>query len=223
MEAIAREGQRLFSARLQLLSLWQEIAEHFYPERADFTTVRTLGAEFANHLSTSQPVIMRRELGDTFGAMLRPSEDKWFSITTNNYDTLDIESKRWLEWATNVQRRAMYDPKAMFVKATKEGDHFFATFGQAVISREIDYGNNTLLYRNWHIRDVAWDENDRGEIDTIFRKWKPMVREAARLFGKENLSKETQILVDKEPHTRILMYHAILPTQSYEFFGLAVS
>ena len=219
MKSLADEGQRLFSSRLSLLSLWQEIADHFYPERADFTTTRTLGEEFANHLASSQPVRMRNELGDTFGAMLRPSEEKWFNIVTSNYEDLDIEAKRWLEWATNVQYRAMYDPKAMFVKATKEGDQFFAAFGQAVISRELDFKNNTLLYRNWHIRDVAWEENDRGEIDTVFRKWKPMVREVARIFGADKLSQDAKQLLDKAPHERITLMHAVIPATSYTFFG----
>ena len=54
MDARAREvaeiGDRLFSARLPVLTLWQEIALNFYPERADFTASRALGEEFAAHL-----------------------------------------------------------------------------------------------------------------------------------------------------------------------------
>lgn len=215
-KAIVAEGRRLFSSRLNLLSLWQEIAEHFYPEKADFTTVRVLGSEFADHLSTSNPVIMRMELGNTLAAMLRP-EIGWFSISTDNYKDLDMEAKRWLEWATGVQRRAMYDRKALFVKATKEGDHDFVTFGQCVISREVDLNTNTLLFRCWHLRDVAWDENDRGEIDTIFRQWKPKARELARIFGEENISSEVKSHLTKAPETEIPCMHAVLSKNHYEY------
>ena len=45
-DEIIRHSGELFNKRIQLLSLWQEIAENFYPERADFTVNRTLGEDF---------------------------------------------------------------------------------------------------------------------------------------------------------------------------------
>ena len=56
--SIERKVNDLFS-RGSLLSLWQNIADNFYPERAEFTLSRTLGEEFADHLSTSYPVLAR--------------------------------------------------------------------------------------------------------------------------------------------------------------------
>jgi hypothetical protein len=35
---LALQGDKLFSKRQPLLSLWQTMAENFYPIRADFTT-----------------------------------------------------------------------------------------------------------------------------------------------------------------------------------------
>ena len=46
---LIKQGDALFQKRLPLMSLWQEISENFYPERADFTAVRTLGEDFAAH------------------------------------------------------------------------------------------------------------------------------------------------------------------------------
>ena len=63
-----------------LLILWQEIAEQFYPERADFTYQRTAGETFASDLDTSYPVLARRDLANAFGSMLRPPAKQWFHI-----------------------------------------------------------------------------------------------------------------------------------------------
>src|SRR5689334_12971496 len=103
-----------------MMLTWQEIALNFYPERADFTYRRSIGDEFAGNLSTSYPILARRDLGNALGTMLRPTAKTWFHAGTAHDDPLDIESRRWLEWAESVQRRAMYDPVTQFVRATKE-------------------------------------------------------------------------------------------------------
>ena len=109
VETIKGQGDQLFGKRGNLLTLWQDIAENFYPERADFTTVRNVGDELARNLMTSYPVIARRDLGNAFSAMLRPSAKDWFKISTNRPDKEDTLAKQWLEWVTKLMKRAMYD------------------------------------------------------------------------------------------------------------------
>jgi hypothetical protein len=65
---------------------------------------------------------------------------------------------------------------ALFTRATKEGDHDFAAFGQTCISVELNKLANGLLYRCWHLRDLAWMENEEGKIGFVARKWKPTNR-----------------------------------------------
>ncbi len=85
-------------------------------------------------------------------------------------DQEDNDAKRWLERATAIQRRAVYDRRANFVRATKEGDHSFVTFGQTPITVELTPDRDSLLYRNWHLRDVVWSENAQGKIDHVQRR-----------------------------------------------------
>jgi hypothetical protein len=40
---LSQQGDKLFSKRQPLMSLWQTMAENFYPYRADFTTSAPLG------------------------------------------------------------------------------------------------------------------------------------------------------------------------------------
>ena len=46
IEFLKKQGDELFNKRLNLLNLWQTIADNFYPERADFTTIRSLGDQY---------------------------------------------------------------------------------------------------------------------------------------------------------------------------------
>lgn len=207
--------------RGSLLSLWQNIADNFYPERADFTLSRSLGEEFADHLSTSYPVLARRELGDSIGGMLRPSGQDWFAIKVNRDDNLvDNEGRRFLEAASKAQKRAMYDRLAQFTKATKQGDHDYATFGQCVLSVEVNFNTNTLLYRNWHLRDVVWCENENGEIDLVARKWKCKAADAVRYFKGRVHPEITKLATannGKQAYEMCEFLHVVLRAEAYEY------
>jgi len=208
-KALFGVGENLFSKRSFLVNLWQLIAENFYPERADFSGRRSIGADFASDLTTSYPLLVRRDLANSLSSMLRPTEKPWFHITTQYEDRLDNSGKQWLEQAAKTQRRAMYDRSAQFNRATKEGDHDFATFGQCVISLELNKDRDGLLYRAWHLRDVAWQENIDGAIGSVYRKWKPTTRELVTLFGG-NVHQDVTTRVAKEPFAEVDCRHIVV-------------
>lgn len=205
----------LFKKRSNLLLMWQEIAENFYPERADFTLARHLGTDFASNLTTSYPLLCRRDLGDQFSTMLRPQGKEWYHTIVRDLRRSDNEALRYLQYTDNVMRRAMYDPDAMFIRGTKEGDHDFATFGQTVVSVQLNRFGDTLLYRCWHLRDVAWQENQDGKICFVARKWKCALRDLITLFpGK--VSQKVVRRADKKPYDELEVLHIVCEAEMYD-------
>lgn len=217
-KALQEESERLFSQRGTLTSLWQHIAENFYPERADFTVTRSLGDDFAENLTTSYPVMVRRDLGNSFSTMMRPTQIDWFKMRAAREEWEDQAAKEWLEYAGGVQRRAMYDRKSQFVRASKESDHDVATFGQSVKTVELNGARDGLLYRCWHLRDVVWSENSEGIIDTAFRKWKPTVRDLCAIFGDKCHQKVKDKLIggQKDPYAKVPVLHIVKPASECE-------
>ncbi|MHB0965508.1 MAG: portal protein [Bellilinea sp.] len=211
-------ADNVFSKRASLLSLWQEQAENFYPERADFTFKRYLGDDFAANLMTSYPVLVSRDLGDQISTMLRNTAKPWFNMTTNDARKDNDDSKRWLEWATGLQRRAMYDPNSMFNRATKECDRDFSTFGQGVIQVRMNRKADGLLYKCHHLRDVAWMENEDGKICAIFRRWKPQARIVKQLFDKKGGSVHPSLtkMADKEPFAEVDCLHIMIEADMFD-------
>lgn len=176
-----------FEKRYPILSLWQEIADNFYPQRADFTTIRPLGTDFASHLTTSYPLLMHRSLSDMISGMLRPRSEIWGEMSIQNEDALDAEGKRWLERNTKAMHRAMYDPTAGFVRATKEGDADFVAFGQTVIQNRLNNNLDGMLFKCHHLRDTVWFENSAGVIDIVGRKIVQSAADYAKYFPIEKL------------------------------------
>lgn len=218
-ERVYKEGKALFENRSSLMTLWQEIAENFYPERATFTAMRVPGEDFASHLETSYPILARRDLGNQIGGMLRPTNKEWFEMALRHEASVDLSGKSWLEWATKIQKKAMYDPRAMFTRATKEADHDWACFGQPVISVQMNMRENSLLYRNWHLKDVAWQEDDIGRIGTVYRRWKANALTINRFFP-ETVHRKVKEQLDtsvsgRDPYKEWDIYHCEVPAETY--------
>jgi len=128
---VLKIGDNLFGKKSGVDNLWQEIALNFYPERADFTTKRNNGEEFSDHLFSSYPAMARRELGNVLSSYLYSRSQKRFSIHVID-DELDKQDneRKYLEYLTDIQWRAMYDAPAQWSRAGKESAHDFATFGK---------------------------------------------------------------------------------------------
>lgn len=216
---LVQQGDQLFGNRSSWILLLQDIAENFYVERADFTVKREIGDDYAGNLTSSYPLLVRRELGDSISSMLRPRGQEWFQISIDRDQNIDSSGQQWLEWATGVQKRAMYDRLSQFVRATKEGDHDFAAFGQCAISIEVDWSTTSLLYRCWHLRDVAWCEKYNGTIGDIHRNWNPEIRTLAALFGADKLHTNVKKHLDKEPYRTVKCRHVVIPKESYQGDG----
>lgn len=208
-------GDQLFSKRARLLTLWQEIALNFYPQRADFTWSRTLGEDFCSHLTSSYPLIVHRELSDAISAMLRPQGQQWVTLTIEEDEHLDNAGRKWLERSSKIQLRAMYDRHSHFVRATKEADPDFAAFGQCVISRITNWEKTALLYRTWHLRDVVWAEGADCELCEIHRNWEPDARTLCQMFGKTVHAKVKNVL-DRDPFRTFKCRHVVMRKEDYQ-------
>ena len=200
----------MFNKHSVMLSLWQTLAEHFYPERADFTNVRNIGTELSDNLVDSYPILVRRDLGNSFAAMLRQGE--WFEGTVQ--DDTNHAGRMWLQFISRKLHRLMNIRSANFTRATKEGDHDYATFGQCVISVEKNKTANGLLYRNWHLRDVAWADECDGQIGPTVRRWNARYYDVYKTF-KERSAPEVIENYRKHPFKENPIYHMVLPAELY--------
>ncbi|MCC6172065.1 MAG: hypothetical protein IT481_08555 [Gammaproteobacteria bacterium] len=214
---LVEQGAQLFGKRAQVMSLWQEIALNFYPERADFTTSLPSDGDYAAHLMTGMPPLCRRDLANTLSAMLRPRDKPWFRARTHS-DTVneDAGAKAFLDKISERMRKLMYAKRSQFVRATKQGDNDFASFGQAVISLDPLRDMSGLLYRSWHLRDVAWCENAELQIEAVHRNWCLGARALRELF-KGKVAANVAAAAEKAPYTDVKCRHIVLPADHYDY------
>jgi hypothetical protein len=214
IQTVIENGNDLFTKKVTLLSHWQDLADFFYYERADFTTSMSLGTDFASHSMVSDGALCRREMGNLYRAMLRPSD--FFEIKSLD-DKLnkDGEARDWLEYATKLQRAVMYRKDSGFTRALDAGDHDHVTFGQCVVEVNAGRDRRSVYYRNWHLRDCAWSESYSGQVEDFHRNCDSSIRMLTQLFGDkvpETLRKDGE----KDPFKTVKARHVVVPVGNYD-------
>lgn len=214
VQAIVDNGNRLFSEKLPLLTHWQELAEHFYYDRADFTGTLNIGSDYAAGSFSSRAAIYRRDMANLYRTMLRPPD--FFEVKSlDDARNKVADARAWLEYATKMQRAVMYRNGGGFLRETEAGDHDHLTFGQAVIEVAPTTDRRNVFYRNWHLRDVAWSEDYAGAVSDVHRNCKPTITQLMQLFpGKvpEALTRDAE----KDPYKKIAARHVAVPAASYD-------
>ena len=214
VDELIKRSNALYSAQQPMQSLWQVMAEHFYPERADFTRMVNIGEEFGSRLMDSYPVIVRRDLADSFAAMLRDGDD-WFKVdvVSDGLSKLPYDARAWLQRATYGLRRLINQRRSGFMRATKEGDHDFATFGQCVISVEPTQDRRGIMFRCWHLRDMAWADGYDGMIAQTHRKWMPYAYELIDIF--KDVHQSVRDMAKDKPMEEVKVRHIVMPSKMY--------
>jgi hypothetical protein len=217
-QLVCQQALDAFGKRGSLMSFFQDIAEHFYPERAEFTTEHTLGDDFASRLYASEPSLFRREFGNYLDAALRPWGRDWFKIVPRDPRLRRILSvQQYLDMRTEMTRQLLKDRRSNFANAARSGDHDWATFGNAVTSVEGRSDGLGLRFRTWHLKDCAWRENYDGEVDTFYRRIKVTVRNLCAQGKSKQWDIPAKITekLSKHPDEKVEIYHILVPSIEY--------
>lgn len=209
---------RLFEAKEGIDSLFQEIAEYFYCERANFTTEIVYGEEFASHLTDFYPTLVRRELGDQIGSMVRPSDREWFKATTSNKEvSRNVAARDFLEYMTAVNWSILYSRDCGFRRAAHEGEHDFATFGMNWTQVSYNKSRDNLLFRTHHPKNCAGQEGPDGLVNHVHRKCDMTARSMAHWFGEAKLPQGAKdALAQKDVTAKFKVRHIVIPLDVYE-------
>jgi hypothetical protein len=211
---LCRISDGLFSAKQRWDSLCQELAENYYPARADFTTELNLGDDFALDIMDSYPVQARAQLSDAIEAMLRQGE--WFKVSTGDDDRDKRPGNaRALGRLTMLLRNMLADPRTRWMQSMKEADPDYITFGQAVTSWHPSRDRTFGFQEAHHPRDCAFLLGPEHQTDTMYRKVKKTCREIMQLLDSGKWTGTPHPDIKKsakdEPDRLIELRHCLMP------------
>ncbi len=203
---------RLKTGRQNWETHWQEVADYMQPRKADVTRTRSKGDKRTELVFDSSPIQAVELLAASLHGMLTNPSTPWFSLRYKDEGLdSDDEAKLWLEGVTETMYTAFN--RSNFQQEIFELYHDLITFGTAAMFIEEDQ-NDLLKFSTRHINEIYITENDKGRIDTVYRRFKITLRAAAQQFGG-SLSEEAKKKVDKDPFDEIDILHAVYPRQDF--------
>ena len=123
------------------------------------------------------------------------------------------EAKEWLQDATDKMYLAF--ARSNFQQEVFEAYHDLICFGTSALMIEEDQ-DDILRFSARHIKEIYIQENQKGFVDTIYRRFKmAAIAAAAEKFGLENLSKESQTNFQKDPFKELEFVHVVRPRNIY--------
>ena len=191
---------------------WQEVADYMQPRKADVTKQRARGDKRMEQVFDSSPIQAVELLAASLHGMLTNPSTPWFTLRFKDEEIdNEDEAKLWLESSTDAMYTAFN--RSNFQQEIFELYHDLITFGTAAMFIEED-NDDIIKFSTRHINEVFIAENDKGRIDTIYRKFKISARAAMQKFGK-TVSSDVQTKAKKDPYEEIEILHAVYPRADF--------
>jgi hypothetical protein len=204
---------RLKAQRQNWETHWQEVADYMQPRKADVTRTRSKGDKRTELIFDSSPIQAVELLAASLHGMLTNPSTPWFSLRFKNSELeMEDEAKLWLENATEVMYTAFN--RSNFQQEIFELYHDLITFGTAAMFIQED-NEDILKFSTRHINEIFIAEDDKGKIDTVYRKFKLSVRAAIQQFGNK-ISTDIQAQEKKDPYNEIEILHVVYPRSDFD-------
>ena len=209
---LLKRYDRLKAQRQNWESHWQEVADYMQPRKADVTKTRSKGDKRTELIFDGSPLQSVELLAASLHGMLTNPSTPWFSLRFKQNDMEnEDEAKEWLEDATEVMYSAFN--KSNFQQEIFELYHDLITFGTAAMFIEED-DEDILKFSTRHINEIFIAENDKGRIDTVFRKFSLSARAVMQKFGDVSMNIATK--ANNDPYEEVEILHAVYPRSDFD-------
>jgi len=205
---------RLMEKRSTWESHWQEIADLMLPRKAEITKERSRGDKRSTQIFDATAIHSLELLAASLHGMLTSSANRWFSLrfkeaTLNEND----EAREWLE--DSIDKMYLGFARSNFQQEIFENYHDLIAFGTSCLMVEEDE-EDIIRFSARHIKEIYVEENKKGLIDNVYRKFKLTADQSMQKFGAENLSKEVNTTHKTNPYDEVEICHVVRPRFNYD-------
>lgn len=168
-QSVIKKYERLAGERVNWTSHWDEIAKYIVPRKDDVYGQLTPGQKVHNHLFDNESIKANDDLAAALHGLLTSPNDIWFGLGTGD-NVLDLNDSvnKWL--ARSSERMIEVINDSNFQTEIHEVYTDLPSIGTTTLRVEEDDDDIVRFYTQT-IYDVQVEENNKGDIDTVLRKW----------------------------------------------------
>ena len=205
---------RLMEKRSTWESHWQEIADLMLPRKAEITKERSRGDKRSTLIYDATAIHSLELLAASLHGMLTSSANRWFSLRYKEAKLNESdEAREWLE--DSIDKMYLGFARSNFQQEIFENYHDLIAFGTSCLMVEEDE-DDIIRFSARHIKEIYVEENKKGLIDNVYRKFKITADQAMQKFGPENLSKEINNIFKTHPYDEVEICHVVRPRNIYD-------
>lgn len=207
-----RRLERMKTKRYMWDSHCQEVSDYVIPNKNQVTRTSTPGEKKNLQIFDSTAILANELLGGSLHGMLTNPSTEWFEFTTGVPELDDQDDvRKWLQKATTITHEVFNGSN--FQTEIHELYIDQGAFGIGYISMEED-DIDVIRFLSRPFREIWIDENNKGQVDTVFRLYKWMPRQIIQEWG--DACPEFIFRKEKEkPDEEIEILHVVEPNMDY--------
>jgi hypothetical protein len=206
-----RRWDTLKSARTNFEQQWQEIAELVRPNRADFTVTRMPGEKRGLQQFDASSATMLGQLAAGLWGSVTNSATEWFQVQHPDPVLGDLDDvKQWLDDARLIMQDALGAEGQRFYTEALEFYADLGAFGTSLFYVDGEPGERRITYSTRPLTECCIDQDDRGRVDTVIRRFEWTARQAVQHWGNR-AGKAALKAVEHRPDDRFVYLHVVQP------------
>ncbi len=210
-DQIVKRLNQLMSERANWENIWQDVSNVFMPRKAYITRPRVFGEHLDySRIFDSSPIRALNTMASGFHSWLTNPASKWFIFEMNERELMEVkEVKVWLEDSTNEVHFTLNNANAD--ETLQEFYLDAGGLGTGNIFTEEDF-KDRVRFTELPIAEVFIEEDAKGRVNRIYRKFKYTVQQAWDLWGMKAGSEVVdKIKVEKTKSDKVVFIHYIGP------------
>ena len=216
-QKITRRAEKLFHGeeRSNTDRGWQLLSEFILPNQSGrFNEQTTSGTRKTTRIYDSTAIQTNHDLAASIHSVLTNPAVKWSKLRFKEADlNSSPEAAKWLSTVNDRIHEAFNESN--FNNEIAKNYKMFTALGNMALLHEdqdhIDGGEfKSFRFKAIHLSEIAWSENEKGRVDTAYRRFELTARQAFERWG-DKVSDEIKELTERDPERKFTFYHAVFP------------
>jgi head-to-tail connecting protein len=191
-KAIKERFEQLSQARLEHENSWSKIASWMQPRRS-FTIERSKNQLTRRRIVDMTGARSGERLAQLLHGYLIDTHEPWIEPTLEQGEPNPREM-RWFNGVQIEMHKFLISPRSTFRGALIESLTDDVFFGNSVMWPGVPRPGAMPIYKSLPLFECYWAENEDGVTDTLYRRFKLTLKNAASRFPTEKLLEKTKVL-----------------------------